>query len=311
MPDYPHRIAQTAIAFTVVASMSLASASTASAGMDPDPSSPADAVMDISPIIQDAAALDVQTSAIDANTVTVEGATSAIEVTLPVSSGAETTTEGGLVELSDNASSSIIPVVLDDGSVAIHAVLNDETAPTTYDYTFALPQGATFEILADNGGAIAINTDGTPALFIAPPWATDSEGASVATHYSVSGDTITQHIMVNADTAFPVVADPWAGVDLVGSFTWTWVSGSGWKININPTLWARGYTGNPWWVSVGNAGWSELYNKVGARERPRLNESGKGQYVCHMGFAGFDAQWNLELWKPSKSLTSWVSTMCN
>lgn len=311
MTYHPRQLARTALALAVGASLALAGATTASAAADAPTASAADEVVNTSPVIQDAADLGTQTAAIEGNTVAVKGQSSEIRVTLPVSGGADSETDEGLVELSEDSSSSIVPVVLEDGSVAIHSVLNDANAPTTYDYAFDLPEGAVFELDLKTGGVTALNTDGTPALYVAPPWATDATGAAVPTHYSVNGDTITQHIEVDANTAFPVVADPWAGIDLVSSFYWTWVSGAGWKINIAPTPWARGYTGNPWWVSVGNAGWDELYNKVPSTQRSRLNESGKGQYVCHMGFAGFDAEWNLELWKPAKSIPSWVASQCN
>lgn len=116
--------------------------------------------------------------------------------------------------------------------------------------------------------------------------------------------------MTIADTAFPVVADPWVGIDLVSSFSWS-SEASGWKLNVDPTPWARGFTGNPNWGAVGAAGWDELYNKIPASQRGRLNDGGRGQYICHMGFAGFDPQWNLELWKPTKSITAWVASQYN
>ena len=50
---------------------------------------------------------------------------------------------------------------------------------------------------------------------IGAPWATDANGASLASRYEVDGLTVTQRIETNDDTAFPVTADPsvwwWVG----------------------------------------------------------------------------------------------------
>lgn len=275
-------------------------------------SSAADDVISASEVVEaDAAEVAVQVASIDENTVVVDGSSS-VQVTLPVSESAEATVNEGLVELSDDDSSSIVPVVMDDGSVAIHSVLKDSSAPTTYAYVLDLPEGATLELSPETGAVTAFSTDGAPVLYVAEPWATDANGESVPTHYSVDGHTLTQHVDVSSATAFPVVADPWLGIDLVASLSWTSVSGSGWKLNVNPTAWARSRTGDPAWIVIGTAGYNEAYNKAAASTRSRFTVSGEQQYQCHVGFAGIDAQWNMEMWKPRKDLvTQWIGSSCN
>lgn len=273
-----------------------------------------DEVIEASTLSNDFAGGDVQADSIQGNVATVAGQDSSVAIVLPVAEEASVTVSRELISLSEEPSFSIVPVVLEDGSVAIHSVLHDSSSPTTFDYEFKLSEGAVLELDEHSGGAIGFNADGSPAVFVAPPWARDANGESVTTSYTVQGHTLTQHVEVDADTEFPVVADPWAGVDLVASHTVTWAtesSGSGWKVNVNPTAWARGYTGHPLWTAIGAAGWDELRNKMTATNRAKLNNSGRDQYICHMGFAGFDAQWNMELWKPSKSLASWVASLCN
>ena len=216
--------------------------------------------------------------------------------------------------MADEPSFSVIPAVLADGSVAIHSVLHNSAAPTTFDYVLELPDDAVIHVNDLDGGAVAYNADGSVAVFVAAPWATDADGDSVPTYYTAQGHTLTQHVQVDADTVYPVVADPWLGVDLVASHTVTWATeatGSGWKVNVDPTVWARGFTGSPSWVAVGAAGWDELRNKMSAANRAKLNDSGRDQYICHMGFAGTDPQWNMELWKPAKPLAAWVTSLCN
>ena len=269
------------------------------------------AVADVSPAMTEVAGASAQQQAVTGNVVTISGDKANYEVSLPVSESAETTLSDGLLEISDSSSSSIVPVVQEDGSVAIHSVLADASAPTSYDYTLDLPAGSSIQVDPNGGGAVAVGSDGEALLVIGAPWATDANGNSIPTSYSASGNVLTQHVQISADTAFPVVADPWLGVNLVASYSWTWVSGSGWKLNVNPTLAARSFTGSYGYIVIGRAGWDELRNRIPSAQRTRLNESGKGQYVCHMGFAGFDAQWNLELWKKAKSDAAWVLSKCN
>lgn len=300
------------IALLAVAGLAFGGSSAASAE-EADPIS-ANEVFEASPVVGEVSLAADQGASIQDNVVTVEGygSKSSIAVTLPVSANAENKLERGVVVLSDNESSSIVPVKLEDGSVAIHSVLHDANAPTTYRYTFELKGGTKLVLDEDSGGVVAVNEEGGVDFLVAPPWATDANGASVPTRYTVAGNALIQHIDVDRSTAFPVVADPWAGIDLVSSFYWTYHSGSGYRLNVLPTPWARGFTGNlVWYQAVGEAGWSELYNKVPSTQRSRMTASGKGQYICHMGFAGFDAEWNLEMWKANKTAAGWIASQCN
>jgi hypothetical protein len=298
------------VALLAAAGLVLSSASLASAE-ESDPNS-ATEVIDASPVVGETPLAADQANEVVGNVVVVESAQSSVSVTLPVSANAEKTLDQGVVVLSGNESSSIVPVKLADGSVAIHSVLNDANAPKTYRYTFDTNEGTTLVPDEDSGAVIAVNADGGADFFVAPPWATDANGDPVPTRYTVEGNALIQHIDFDASTAFPVVADPWAGIDLVASFTWSYISGSGYRLNIQPTLHARSFTGNlVWYQAVGEAGWSELYNKMLSTQRYRMNASAKGQYICHMGFAGFDAAWNLEVWKPAKHAGEWVNSGCN
>ena len=276
------------------------------------PPSAIEDVLTASPAAESSAAPEAtQLSSIEGNTVSVSGSVE-VAVTLPVSEGADSEVDHGIVALSDESSSSIVPVILEDGSVAIHSVLQDASAPRSYDYELDLPEGATLHLSPDSGGVTVVGADGTPILFVGAPWAKDANGETVPTHYSVNGTTLTQHIEVSGNGAFPVVADPWLGIDLVSSMNWTWVAGSGWRLNVNPTPWARTRTGDPLWIAIGAAGYNEIYNKLPASQRSRLTISGEQQYQCHVGFAAIDPQWNMEMWKPRKDLvTQWIGSSCN
>ena len=225
-----------------------------------------DQVLATSPTSESVASLDAQAAAVDGNVVTVGSGDSPVAVTVPVSEQPNVAIEEGLVSLADDSSYSIVPTVIEDGSVAIHSVLNSAEAPRAFDYILGLQAGAVVQVDEASGSATALNADGSVAVMVAAPWATDANGRSIPTHYSVSGHTLTQHVEVTAESAFPVVADPWLGVELVAAYSFNFVSGSGWRLNVDPTLWARGYTGHPTWVAVGAAGWDEVSNKMSSTQ---------------------------------------------
>jgi len=103
--------------------------------------------------------------------------------------------------------SSTVPLVKDDGVVQLLTTIADADAPTSYSYPLDLPDGAVLTLTSD-GGAEVINGNGVVIATVDAPWAVDANGNAVATHYEVSGDTLTQVVAFTTTTAFPVVADP-------------------------------------------------------------------------------------------------------
>ena len=93
-----------------------------------------------------------------------------------------------------------------DGTVAIHSVLQDKSAPTRFTYAFS---GARLVALDD--GSVLLVDPVSPATVIgaiAPGWAVDAAGAPVRTSYLVHGNTLVQVVYPDASTTYPVVADP-------------------------------------------------------------------------------------------------------
>lgn len=104
------------------------------------------------------------------------------------------------------------------GDLRMLTVIAGQSSPTRYSYTF---EGRTLRAVGQ--GYIAVYRRGEPTAVIAPAWAVDARGRSVPTRYVVNADTLTQVVDVSADTAFPVVADPyvkrsWWGFSV--QFTW-------------------------------------------------------------------------------------------
>jgi hypothetical protein len=170
--------------------------------------------------------------------------------------------------------------------------------------------------------AIAYNLDGSPAVFVAPPWATDANGEAVKTHYTMHGNTITQHIGVTKDSAFPVVADPWLGVDLLSKFKWwTYEGKPAISVSVTPMMAAINSHDADW------AGWSELLNKVTRSSKSKGTELRKvtyrQQWLCHawgkalIGVGGWlrvdkKPTWDLESSRgTSKDPVKAVSSKCS
>lgn len=103
----------------------------------------------------------------------------------------------------------------DSGAVAVQAIPDGLRALLTIDEASA-PHDYPFPLSGDVA-SIVENPDGTLALYDASgedigsvdaPWATDANGAPVATHFVINGTTVTQVVGFTSDTVFPVVADP-------------------------------------------------------------------------------------------------------
>jgi hypothetical protein len=96
---------------------------------------------------------------------------------------------------------------LSSSSAAGYSVSFDENAPTSYSYEISAKEGATSLELSDGGGVSVLDADGNLVNSILPPWAKDATGADIATHYTISGNVLTQHVEHRGAT-YPVVADP-------------------------------------------------------------------------------------------------------
>lgn len=96
----------------------------------------------------------------------------------------------------------------DLGTNASFAVLRDASAPTTY--AFKVGDGTHTLLPKADGTIVVANADGEFVNYILPAWATDANGTSLPTSYTVDGSTITQTIDTTG-AAFPVIADPSTG----------------------------------------------------------------------------------------------------
>ena len=229
----------------------------------------------------------------------------AINILLPFAAGAinSKVVADGAVAF-DNKNGSISTVLnKTDGSLQVATVLEKQSAPTQFSYEVNLPKGVQM-VLDSDGGVSFLTSVGRYVGGVAPAWAIDARGATVPTRYSISGSTLTQ-IVDHRDLpfAYPVVADPWFGIDLIDRTSW--VSGT---LQVYPTWWGR-TTG----VAARWAAWDEVVSKTpGNREN---TPSMRDQLYCHFDFVRLRApnkpSWNLDLSVPVMDYATLVLRQCN
>jgi hypothetical protein len=243
------------------------------------------------------------------NIAAADGRRLSVELGNP-SSGRAASLRGGAVAHDNGDGSVSVPIPKEDGSLQIVTVVENAAAPTEYTYGLDLPKGTTIEE-TDDGALGFVAADGSFLGGIAAPWAVDAEGTEVPTRYVVSGTDIVQVVdHASGDYVYPIVADPWLGIDLYYSPSVTFPSG-GYKINVTPTAWGAAYSG------VGNVGmwWAhrdEVRSKLGSQSW-RWTTTIQEQFYCHI--AGYPLglpQYNMESWRPLVYWeTSLVAYQCN
>lgn len=222
----------------------------------------------------------------------------------------------GIVAFDNNNGSSSVPVVKNDGSLQVTTIIQAATAPTRFDYQFQLD--GTAKIIKYGAGLVLFN-DGKFAGAVAPAWAKDAEGKNVPTHYEVSGATITQVVdHQSANFTYPVVADPWLGVNLFSSiYIAPWTTGGLPVVNLNLSPWGwLVYTGVaqgglPLSFGAGQAildtaGWDEAWGKGGSIRAALDKPSQRQQFSCHALGAIAAGEWNLEKFRPNRLNGDWA-----
>lgn len=233
---------------------------------------------------------------------------SILEVELPFLESALPGVPVGEALAYDNVNgSTTVPIVKADGSVQVTTVIADATAPTRYEYGFP---GATSLVQGERTVAI-LGASGEFLGGVAAPWAVDAAGAAVPTHFEIAGTTLVQVVdHQSGEFQYPIVADPWLGIDLYYTPNVSFPSG-GYAINVVPTVWGGAYSGPEevymWWAHR-----DEVVSKLGSSSW-RWTTSIQEQFYCHI--AGFPLglpEYNMESWRPLVYWeTSLVLYQCN
>ncbi len=128
-------------------------------------------------------------------TITIDGATSR---------QASTTAGIDAFSIGQTAAAYVQPLT---NGVRLLTALSGPDAGTAFDYTFDLPDGTTRTELPD-GDTLLADAAHHYIGTLAAPWARDAAGRDLPTRYEWTGDTLTQHVDLDAQTAYPVLLDP-------------------------------------------------------------------------------------------------------
>ena len=119
----------------------------------------------------------------------------------------------------------------DIASEGVRTLINIEnnSAPKEYSFEYDLNEGerlvSSKELLGDDydtGEVFVVDAKNNILNIIDAPWAEDANGNNIETYYKIDGQTLTQVIEFNEDTAFLVVADPsfWQVTKCAGTILW-------------------------------------------------------------------------------------------
>jgi hypothetical protein len=207
----------------------------------------------------------------------------------------------------------------------IHTIVEDANAPTEFSHEISLPAGTRMVPEQDmpnaegvvegaTSGAAVFIVDGAGQIIggFSSPWAKDAAGADLPTHYEVRGANLVQVVdHRTAGVAYPVVADPYLGFDMIKSAAWEHHT-EGWTLKVTPTGWARFNAGG---YLPGVAGWNELYAKYRNRGLNTNLDGMRDQFICHQQVVALRAPnkptWNLDEWRPNVSYLQTVNASCN
>lgn len=219
--------------------------------------------------------------------------------------------EKGIATYEHRDDFTFVPVLRDDATVQAHTVIEGPNAPTRYAYRISVPDGG--QMIRAGEAVLIRDEEGEMVAGVAPPWAKDAGGRELPTSYEIEGDLLTQ-VVDHSDAAYPVVADPWIGVNLFGHVFTDWTNGD-MRVNARVSAWGLavwagqgggGLAGGQ--AILNSAGWSEVRSR-GADVRHALDKpSQRQQYECHALASGFTGragdrwpEWNLEKWRPNRT----------
>lgn len=197
----------------------------------------------------------------------------------------------------------LVPKV--DRSVQFLITMLDASAPTRYEFLLDSFDYDRLEVQSD-GSVVALDRDGKFVFGIAPPWARDANGQTVPTRFLANGKRLIQLVKVDeaeGPVQFPVIADPWLGIDLYSS-VWLTFPPSGYVVHATPSTWGK--------IWVGSLTWSAHVNEVKSKAG-LWNASIENQLLCHLlGFPLSLPTYDLESWRPNVDYaTSLVKYQCN
>lgn len=150
-------------------------------------------------------------------TVAIGEGAAAVEIGLPDLGGQEGVLDesGETVVYADPEAPVDLAVQATESGARALITMKDESAPNRYTFDVTGPAGSRLvpagEVLGaeyETGEVLLVAEDGALLGTFDAPWATDATGAPVDTWYELTDGQLSQVVAVDADTVYPVVADP-------------------------------------------------------------------------------------------------------
>lgn len=225
----------------------------------------------------------------------------------------------------NNSTTVVLPKA--DGSVQVATIIDGLSAPTSFSYQLSLPAGGR-ALVSSTGLVLILDSRGQYAAAVAPPWAVDARGVKVPTRFELRGNLLVQSVdhLTNKVT-YPVIADPWFGVDMIDRTSWNRTSEFSPTLSVYPSTWGRTVafaTTYPFTSGIiravdqlsANAAWSETLAKTVRAWNPNPETpSMRAQFDCHFFWVSKrhprKASWNLDSLRPYGSLLVQAQKNCN
>ncbi|QAV70047.1 hypothetical protein ESZ53_06115 [Salinibacterium sp. UTAS2018] len=218
-----------------------------------------------------------------------------IDAALP---GSVSIADKGSAVFESNADYSVVPLPQDDGAVQLVTILDSSESPERFDYDFSSTSDVTLN-LQENGMVIVLDEAGGWLGGVASPWAFDSEGTAVPTHFEVLGSTLTQVVEhQSGDFVYPISADPYANQNLWGSSSIDFYNGDQ-RVNLRLSAWGASHQ-LPWILI--DYGWPEALGRSALMKSVLTSKASmRQQFDCHAFGSAFAGDWNLEKFRPNRT----------
>jgi hypothetical protein len=220
----------------------------------------------------------------------------------------------GLMAFDAGNGSYTVPVIKADASVAITNIISNSAAENHFSYRFTLPKGSRLVQDSRTGAVDVLSAGGQWLGGVDAPWAKDARGADVPTYFTVKGSSLIQVVESNSKSfAFPIVSDPWFGLNLIQKTVW---ANNLWKwsptLMVYPTDYGRYYAST---LAVA-AAWAETLDKTSRIGYPNPDtETMQVQFNCHYIFVrvreSTKNSWNLDSKLPATDLLTEANYGCN
>jgi hypothetical protein len=245
-----------------------------------------------------------------------DGTSHEISVTLPFSAeGNQAAPIAKSAELfSSQNGTKTVSAIKSDGSVEIATFIESAAGPSEFEYHVNGPIGFKLVLNKSDEGVSILDANGKWVGGFAPAWAYDSSGAKVETKYIIRGKSLIQWVDISkANIEFPVIADPWLGIDLIADAKWDLRYDLVYSptLRVFPTLWGRGAP-----IIANDAAWQETLDRAPYQAHVTANTPTMHiQFDCHWLFVRvkdyWKDSWNLDARRPYADLATQFNYSCN